>query len=154
MADEKSFSDIMNKKTSRNDLSFIPKDEWGHKTNLLQTPELKSPDDISKIVNKELTTGCIDDPVLLQCIEKEIGLVILPQFQLFQRTNDTGVQEIMMWFFGRTMTTLKLSKSVKGKNLYLQMGAFNKAMRKEIEDVGGMRLPKDRDKDGIYEEAG
>jgi len=100
--------------TSKSNIKIMPKDEWGHKTAISGSDELRDVEDMRAMLSKELVLANIDDDFMVMLIEERFGLVILPLFQLYKRTSNESVKDMMNWFFSRTIIGLKLSRSKRG----------------------------------------
>lgn len=100
--------------TSKSNIKILPRDEWGHKTAISGSDELRDVEDMRAMLSKELVLANIDDDFMIMLIEERFGLVILPLFQLYKRTGNESVKDMMNWFFSRTIIGLKLSRSKRG----------------------------------------
>ena len=123
-------------------MQFVPKDEWGQRANLITSYEIKNVDDISKIISKEIPLGYFNDDLLITITSKQLSLCVVTLFQMYERTGDKGVYNLMMWMLSSTIADIKISRSKGGREMYLQHGAVTGQMQQELNKDGGMRLPR------------
>ena len=121
-----------------------PKDEFGHKTNMIDIERPENPHDVFDIITKELAIASIKDDELLRCYQIEFNVII--------DAYDIGMWDHLgSWMSGRLISELQLSKSKGGLERRLQAGTmpsvgndgFGDFFRKREDEEAAMANRKD-----------
>lgn len=136
---EKLFKEMIKKKKSDSkfkEIKIIPQNEFESKHTLITNDEIRSVEDLSVLVNKELALAYIDDAKTLQLRSAEFRLVIMPIFQAKQRATDQFVKAVMTdlfnFYFIPFIAELKMTRALKGRERRHQANEIVK----EKEDQG------------------
>lgn len=108
-------------RTNLETLKVIPQSEWEHKYVLFSGDEsVDKLDSIESFLSKEQVLAFIKDDFLILITEERYGLTIIPLYQLFKRTGDKAIKELMEWFLSRILVSLRLTRSKEGFERQLQ----------------------------------
>lgn len=155
---EESLRDIMRGGTTgKYDRSkIIPRDEWGHKSqiNELEIHDMKT---LKDIITKDLSMGFIEDDLYIRILNERMGLTIVPLFQTSWKQldangvfdKDNPVQEIAEWLFSRVISDIKLTRSRQGMERMLQGNVLGNLLAKAMGRIGGVRIPREKEEEGL-----
>ncbi len=144
----------LGKKESSSRLTTVSKTEWEHKHEIMSSDDLKdvSAMDFSSFLNKELALANITDDFYLQIKIEQVGLTLVPMFQMAKRVSDknirASIEDLFASFFMRFMAELKMTRSKDALERRLQAKEF---IQKE-EKKGFMLQKRKQDKQPNIEE--
>lgn len=116
----------LEKREAGSRLTTVSKSEWEHKHEIMSSDELKdvSTMDFATFLNKELALANITDDFYLQMKIEQVGLTLVPMFQMAKRVSDktlrASIEDLFASFYIRFMAELKMTRSKDGLERKLQ----------------------------------